>query len=455
MRTSIVWLGALAAVVLAGCGEIDPITAPHAGAGNANFSTYAAMGTSITAGWQSGGLVDYHQVHSYAALFARQAGSSTFTEPTVSPDGLPPLLRIVSLNPLIISNVGRTNGTPTNALQPTAYHDMGVPGALLLDAADSTYYYSGLPRSTFWFELIVRHRGTILSEVASLSPTFVSLEYGANEVLGPATSGSGTAAVSPAVFQAILHGTLGGVQAFLPNAKLAVFTVPNVPTIPYFTTFPPYTVDLATGAPVALIGPGGTPLVAGDYVLLNAGQDMAGGKGFPVGAYNYVNPSTPGNGQPLDDAEVLSTTEAASITAAVDGYNAAIRAEAALIGAAVVDLHGLLQTAATVGLPYQGTLYNADYITGGLFSLDGVHPNDLAHGFIANAMIDAVNATYGSSIPRVDLSQAATITASRLRPELGEKPRYPVIEGGESYYRAMFPPLRLAPVTRIAYRRSP
>jgi len=441
MRHSILWISALAAALIAGCGEIAPLAAPAARSGDANFSVYAAMGTSITAGWQSGGLVDYHQRHSYAAVFARQAGSATFTEPTVSPDGLPPLLRILSLSPLIISNIGRTNGTPTNALQPTPYHDMGVPGALLVDAADSTYYYGGLPRSSLMFDLIVRHRGTILGQVASLAPTFVSLEYGSNEVLGAAANGSGTAALDAATFAALLHGTLDAVQALIPGAKLALVTVPNMPDIPYFTTFSPYTVRLSTGAPVPLIGPGGAPLAPNDFVLLNAGQDLASGKGIPVGAYNYVNPGAAGTGQPLDDAEVLSAAEAASITATVDGYNNAIHSEASARGAALVDLHGLLQTAATVGLRFQGTVYTPRYITGGLFSLDGVHPNDLAHGFVANMMIDAVNSTFGSTIPHADLSQAASITASRLRPDRSEAPRYPVVAGGEDYYRAMFPPV--------------
>ena len=439
--------GALAAAALCGCGEISPITAPRAGAGNTNFSVYAAMGTSITAGYQSGGLVDHHQVHSFAALFARQVGAAAFTEPTVSPDGLPPLLRIVSLSPLIVSNLGRTPGTPTNLAQPSAYHNMGIPGALMVDAVDSTYYYGGLPRGSGPFELIVRHRGTVLSEVASLAPTFVSVEYGANEVLAPATNGSGAVSVSPALFETLLHGALGGLQTMPTSPGLAVFTVPNVPDIPYFTTFPPFTVSLSTGQPVALLGPDGS-LTPGDYVLLNAGADMAGGKGFPVGAYNYVNPSAPGTGVPLDDAEVLSATEAASITTTVDAYNTAIRAEAALAGAAVVDLHGLLETASTVGLRYQGRAYNADYITGGLFSLDGVHPDDLAQGFLANAMIAAVNATYGSSIPPVDLSQAATVTASRLGLDATVLPRYPVIQGGQAYYRAMFPPVAPAIVAR-------
>jgi len=458
MRTPLLWTGAPAAALalaLASCSAIEPINAPAPGSGNANFSTYAAMGTSITAGTESGGLVVHHQIHSYAALFARQAGASAFTEPTVSADGLPPLLRIVSLSPLIISNSGRTPGTPTNFAQPTTYHNMGVPGALLIDAADSTYYYGGLPgRNSAAFDLIVRHRlGTILTQVAQLNPTFVSLEYGGNEVLGPATNGSSSIPFPPATFQAILHGTIGGIQALMPNAKMAIFTVPNVTTIPYFTTFPAFTVNLQTGQPLPLIGPGGTPLGVGDLVLLNAGADLASGKGFPANGYNYVNPAQPGTGAPLDDSEVLSANEATIITSTVDGYNTAIRTEAGLAGAAVVDLHALLQTASTVGLEYQGATYTSDYVTGGLFSLDGVHPNDLAHGFLANTMIDAVNATFGSTIPPVNLSEAATANASRLLRDWGEKRRYPVIAGGPAYYRAMFPPLPAAGIaTRVSLK---
>jgi hypothetical protein len=456
MKTSLLGTGALAAalaVALVSCSDIKPINAPAASPGNANFSVYAAMGTSVTAGVESGGLVVHHQIHSYAALFARQAGATAFTEPTVSADGLPPLLQIVSLNPLIISNQGRTPGTPTNALQPTTYHNMGVPGALLLDCADSTYYYGGLPgRNSAAFDLVVRHRvGTILTQVAQLNPTFVSLEYGANEVLGPATNGSSNIPFPPATFQAILHGTIGGVQALMPNAKMAIVNVPDVTTIPFFTTFPPYTINTQTGQPIPLIGPNG-PLTAGDYVLLTAGADLAAGNGFPANGYNYVNPAQPGNGQPLTDAEVLSAAEAANVQAAVDGYNTAIRTEAGLSGAAVVDFHGLLKTAATVGLKYQGGTYTPDFVTGGLFGLDGVHPSDLGYGFIANTMIEAVNATFGSKIPLVNLSEAATATASRLELDSGgEQRRYPVIQGAPALYRSMFP---MVPAVGVAAQLS-
>src|SRR5262249_42254450 len=102
------WLAAAAlAAAITGCSKMEAITQPAAQSGSANFSVYASMGTSITAGWESGGLVDHHQRQSYPYLFARQVGAASFTYPSVTPDGVRPLLRIVSFSPLIISNAGR------------------------------------------------------------------------------------------------------------------------------------------------------------------------------------------------------------------------------------------------------------------------------------------------------------------------------------------------------------
>ena len=48
---------ALAAVLgFAGCSPMARVTAPPPKSGSADFSTYVALGTSISAGWESGGL---------------------------------------------------------------------------------------------------------------------------------------------------------------------------------------------------------------------------------------------------------------------------------------------------------------------------------------------------------------------------------------------------------------
>jgi hypothetical protein len=49
-------------------------------------------------------------------------------------------------------------------------------------------------------------------------------------------------------------------------------------------------------------------------------------------------------------------------------------------------------------------VYTADYISGGLFSLDGVHPSSRGYAIVANQFISILNSKYGTSIPYVSLS---------------------------------------------------
>jgi hypothetical protein len=48
------------------------------------------------------------------------------------------------------------------------------------------------------------------------------------------------------------------------------------------------------------------------------------------------------------------------------------------------------------------TLTNA-YVTGGMFSLDGISPSPRGYALIANKFLEAINTTYGSNLKGVDL----------------------------------------------------
>jgi hypothetical protein len=413
----------LVALFVAGCSgpcaPVKPITAPAATGGNASFTTYVALGTSISAGGQSGGLVETHQACAFPALFAHQAGASPFTYDRVSPDGIPPLLRLVSLTPLVISNSGRSMGAPRDLAQTTPYHNLGVYGSMLYDC-DSTTYYAISPYHDF-FGMVARGQGSLLRQAAALNPTFLSLEYGANEVLGAALAGSGTPLFSVPQFSGILTYTLADLHALLPDTKLAIFNVPDVTNLPYVTTVKPYVVNPADDSHIPLLGSGG-PLSESDFVLLTAIDSLRIGTGIPTPAG--------GNGRPLLDSQVLTASEASSLQEAVDGFNQAIASAAAAHGAALVDLHALFARIAAQGYDFQGVHYSNAFVSGGLFSLDGVHPTDFAQGLIANAMIDAVNAKFGASIPVVDLHEVAVPASSQAQPARQEGGmNWPQVEG--------------------------
>lgn len=424
------------------CSKIDTINAPDLTSGSANFTNVAAVGTSISAGYQSSGLASRHQVRAFPALFAQQVGMTAipsgaigFTFNGISNDGIPTLLEIKSLSPLVINNTGRLSGAPMNNSQGEDYHNLGVPGALAVDFVDSTYYTAdpnpvrGANYNKTFFNLVFRGRGLGLQQLIRRQPTFVTFELGANEVLGAATTG--TANVFPTnSYIASVTAALDQIHAALPNAKVAVFNVPDVTSIPFCTTFSPVTVSTVTHTPVPLLGPNDAPLSPGDLVLLTAGPSLAAGVGFSTDGYNYVNPAAPGTGTGLSNAQVLDETEQGVIATAVTNMNAALDAiVAARPWATLVDLHGLLADIAANGYTVGSVTYTKNFVTGGLFSLDGVHPNDLGHAIICNALIDAVNARFGATVPHLNVTQYATATSSRMQPATGESVVPASIEG--------------------------
>ena len=419
--------------VIAGCAKIKPITQPASGWGTANFSTYVAMGTSLTAGLESGGLVQRHQFLAFPYLFAHQVGTFQFTIPNVNLDGWPPLLRLKSLGPpLVVDTVGARRGAWINIAQPTPYHNLGVPGALLADVQDVNLNYNPtLGRDASFFNNILRQgQQTIPLSMLQLAtakrPTFITFEFGSNELLGAAVRGSGTPLVPVPVWQFLLHQTLDSLDFYNPAAKKVIANIPDVTTIPFFRTLPIVELtrdqqpQVGPGGPKFLIGPGGVLLTPGDYVTLTAGDSLALGVGYAVGDTSYMSGfAIPGNGRPLPDNLVLSASEASSIVAATAAYNGAVASEAAARGYGVLDLHKTLSDIFLYGYDFAGVHYSSAYITGGLFSLDGVHPNDLGYSIVANALIDVVNTKWGAQIPPLDVSKSLTSTSSRLTPARG------------------------------------
>ena len=452
-RRRVPGLGAAIALMaaLAGCSgpceKIDRINGPALNANGVDLSTYVAVGTSLSSGYESGGLVDRHQVHSFPSIFARQigktvdivGGSGTFTQPTINQDGIPALLEIKSFSPLIISNAGRTTGAPTNFAQPSAFHNMGIPGAILVDLVDSSFYHSAPPqiRQNFtYFNIIQRSRGLIVDQALSLNPTVMSIEYGANEVLGPtATAGVPPDPSTGPTYAQLMTIALNKIHTLSPNTRVAVFNVPDVATIPFFTTLSAFTVSLTTGQPVPLVGANG-PLQPGDLIRLSPGADsIAIGTGIPAGGYNYLNPGAGSNGRPLPESLILRAAEVTATEAVLQSLNAVVDSVSTRPFVAKVDLAGLLSTIATHGISIGGADYTNEFVTGGLFGLDGVHPNDLGYALMANTMIDAINAKFGCFVPPVNPLSYASTNASALAPV---RDHYPLVRGLDESFRMLF-----------------
>jgi lysophospholipase L1-like esterase len=378
--------------------------------GQADFTKYVAFGDSLTAGFSSGSINRNFQVNSYPALIYRQATGKTtgFEQPLVSAPGLPGILTLQRLvpTPQIVPSAG--SGQPLNLNLQRPYDNMAVPGADVHDVLTKTLSTSASDPT----DLILRRTGfTQLQQGLSLRPTFVTLWIGNNDALSAATSGrviEGVTLTPLDQFEADYRAIANAIAA--TGAKMAIANIPNVTSIPFVTTLSRFIPNPQTGQPaiingqmVPLLGPNG-PVQPGDFVLLTASAELAQGRGIPV--------ALGGIGVPLSDSVVLNAGEAATIRDRVNGYNAVIRAVANEKGAAFVDANSVLQNLATGGINVGGVTFTGAFLTGGVFSYDGVHPTAFGYAYIANLFIDAINDKFGNDIPPVNLFPFVFGTAS-------------------------------------------
>jgi lysophospholipase L1-like esterase len=304
---------------------------------------------------------------------------------------------LVSISPLVLAPKASTPGVPTNLTLPRPYDNLAVPGANVNDCLNKVTDGGGV------HDLILRGLGTQVQQALALQPTFITVWIGSNDALGAAVSGiviNGVTLTKLNDFNRDYRAIVSTLQT--SGADMALATVPNVTVIPWVTTIPPIVIDPATSQPVIidgqtvpLIGPDGPLTLGVDYVLLTASAYLAQGIGIPA----FLG----GTGLPLPDDAVLSGSEVATISDRVNGFNDVIRTVAGEFGAAVVDTFSYLNDVAANGFHYGGMDFSTDFLTGGVFSYDGVHPTSLGYAETANFFIQEINAHFGGSIRRVNM----------------------------------------------------
>lgn len=102
--------------------------------------------------------------------------------------------------------------------------------------------------------------------------------------------------------------------------------------------------------------------------------------------------------KPLEDKWVLTPQEQKEIKTATDAYNETIKL--VVKGndrLALVDLAFILDTAAKKGVQFDGYNLTTNLVTGGLISLDGVHLTGRGYALMANEMLKAIDAKFGSN----------------------------------------------------------
>ena len=368
-----------------------------------NFTTYVSVGDSLAAGFESQSLVETHQNRSVPFLIARQAGVQGFQQPLISEPGIPPELTLVSLLPApLIAPKASTPGAPKNTALARPYNNLAVPGATAADALTRTTDAGGL------HDVILRGMGTQIQQAVALRPTAITLWIGNNDVLGAALRGRAIDGVTLTPTDPFRATYAQIVAALKPTgAFIVAATLPNVTAIPFVTTIPPYVVNgtgqpvLIAGNRVPLLGPDG-PLPSNSLVTIAASSLLAQGIGIPA--------VVGGRGTPLPDEVVLNPSEIAIIQDHVNVNNKSIRDICGAANIPVLDVQAILNELSTTGIHVGGITLTSSFLSGGAFSYDGVHPNDIGYAVLANEFIRVINAN-GGTLPLVDLGPVLGVTS--------------------------------------------
>lgn len=118
-----------------------------------------------------------------------------------------------------------------------------------------------------------------------------------------------------------------------------------------------------------------------------------------------ANINVNGISYPLANQYILTKAEVAKVLTATAAYNAAIKSIADSKGLAFVDANAkMLELSTTSGIQFDGVKYTATFVTGGTFSLDGVHLTGRGYALIANEFIAKINQKYKSTLPMVNVN---------------------------------------------------
>ncbi len=403
--------------------------------GTADFSRYIAVGNSITSGFANGGLYLAGQQAAFPNLLAGQmklAGGGTFTSPLFAadqangsgylklsgynPDGSP-IIDSVKTNLAVRSvTVIPTVGTITLFTKYSGdLNNYGVPGINLRDVTNPLYgNYNG-----FFERLFTANAGAIatpyLDFVTAKPFTFFTCWLGNNDVLGYAKSDGKTAIsalTDKTVFTTIYNTTIAkltktgakGVVATIPDlTNLAFFHVITVNALltaaqkvsPAFTTL--YIQALDANGNYTTRAATNTDLIMLTFNTAQLGATVNGGALYGLSPKN-----------PLLSKEVLDVDEGAKVKDYINSYNTTIKAVAAANNLPVFDSYAVLNQLRN-GITQDGVSINTNFISGGFFSLDGVHFTPRGNAFVADEIIQVINAKYGSTLPLLDISAYNTV----------------------------------------------
>jgi len=403
--------GAVALVVLAGCGD-DKATGP---VGQSAFARYVSIGTSVSMGIQSDGVYYVTQQHAWPALLAHQGFGTRFTEPLLrGPGCYSPLIAPIqfqtrlsdAMYPAVNSNdqICALLGSDT---RPT--NNVAIDGATTYAALRVTPETTAVAPTTVesdqrkrLYKAVLLPKNTQVSEMMAQKPTLVSVELGANEVLRAVTGGillpatqyrqpDNTFTFYPiALWQPEYDAIVDSVAKTSAKALLV-----SVPLIPSLVGVYPGDDFYRQAAAFQSFGVVVNPDCRGNTNLIYAFGKVLTALGSPK-PFDFSCSDNPAGAD-----FILTPSDTAFIDNLIRQMNAHISTQAASHSWAYLDLNTSLASFVALKARFNLSIFlTCPRPFGQYISLDGLHPTEDGQQVIANAAAAALNSTYGFQIPK-------------------------------------------------------
>ncbi|MEE4175909.1 MAG: hypothetical protein V2I46_00220, partial [Bacteroides sp.] len=407
--------------------------------GTADFTRFVSTGDSYASGFADGAIYKAAQENSYANILASKlatVGGSEFRQPVLVSEndrgvGFQPTaqglfftskyvlgyrtdcLGGTSLGPVLADPAASQQELQAELLQPVQgpFNNTGVPGtkigAVLFPGYASLNPYFG--------RFAPNQMASMLEATLQVNPTFYALWIGNYDVMGYAISGGeGDVITELGTFNNSLNAILDGLSS--SGAAGAVANIPSFKDIPFFTTVPINSLQLtqeladqlnlgyaAYNQGAAQIGVPEINFQAGynywviqdtsfPYNMLGSLRQIRDGE--------YLLMSVPqdslkcaywGSQVPIPGRYTLIAPEVEKISSATNAFNIAISDAVDGRNATLVDINMAFDMLGRTGFTIDGITLTNEFVSGNVFSLDGLHLTGQGNAFVARLFIEKIN----------------------------------------------------------------
>jgi len=427
-----------------------------------NFNKFVAVGGSYSAGYADGALYKTGQENCIPNIIAEQfklAGGGKFNQPYLKGDkyangvGVQPktdgsLYFHTELSLQFVKDL-TCAGTPLTTSSLKSIYTVDDPDqaqlyALLVTRLDSIGPYNnmGVPwirindlykdalqlNNPYFTRFSASSASSIMKDALAQQPTFFMFWAGDNDALMPALAGTDQGITKVDTFQFYYNRAVDNLLASGSSPKGVLVTIPDITSIPFFTTISkqlPYNgVELVRQGqadklnalynsyehpeivwkvglnPFVIIKEDGSlgQMDQDDIFLLTLPTDSIKCRGMGMG--DTIEDKL----YPIPRQFVLQLSAKDNIQDMIVKYNEIITKLAGEKSLALADLNAFMKTLES-GMVFDGIKMNTTYISGGMFSTDGIHLNPLGNAVVANYIIRAINAKYECKIPQANITE--------------------------------------------------